>query len=417
MLPAARINSLRIPANRLGVYTAGTSFFKGGGEIRGIGINHFDMLLSLQQNFGTDTNYLVDMPAIKARNIPFIRFAVGWYDRNSWLNYWWNNQATFIANLDAIVIRAEQLGIGLVPAFLWDARSFCDTSYEVYGEFSPPKDLAYKGTPARKLFEYFVTQIVSRYKDSPAIWAWELGNEMLSQIGPEFFSMWALDGSFQPWLDWGEMPQSGDYRRTDKMSMQEWQALSRDFVYLVRSLDPHKRFISSGAAIGNQFAVGAQTANTLSGDTQVSWNGVASTEGLPWVAFREKEYDCISMHMYPRRTDDGLFFSDGDKTQPELVAITKSWCDANNKALFLSEWGATYRGDSTDQISTTPANEATNFANSLAAVVNNNVKLSAVWNYGGNYSGSANWMKWFLKDPSKSYQLDAIQARNIVLGH
>jgi len=405
-----------IPSKRLGLSASGTNFVKDGMNWRGIGVSHFDLMISaIQGGLGTDTDYRLDIPAIAAWGIPFIRFSAGFYNQSSWYAGWHNDKATYLAKMDEVVALAEANRVGLAPVFLWSARGFTDSVYSVYGIYEPPKMLAYTSSKSWALFVEFITTIVTRYKNSPAILMWELGNEIVNAIGPEYYSTWALDGTHAAWLNWGTNPAGAIYKPTDKMSMQEWQQFTLNAVALINSLDPHQRIISGGSPIGNQFAVGAQTANTLTSDTLAQWQGVASTENLPWVEFREKAFPVLTNHIYPQGLSNTKFFTGAEKTQAELIALSKGWSDAAGKPFYLGEWGATYHGDSVDEISTDLSTETANFNAALAAVVANDVKVSTLWNYGGNFAGGSAWMKWKLKDPSRTYQLTAIAAANAAM--
>lgn len=104
---------VQIPAQRLGLSASGTNFVKGGANWRGIGVSHFDLMISaIQGGLGTDTDYMVDIPAIAARGIPFIRFSAGFYNQSSWYAGWHNDKATYLAKMDEVVALAEANHIG-----------------------------------------------------------------------------------------------------------------------------------------------------------------------------------------------------------------------------------------------------------------------------------------------------------------
>lgn len=402
-----------LPSNRFGVSALGTNFIKNGSSWKAIGVNHFDMFLSdVNGGLGTDTNYTTDIAAIAGRGIPFIRFAAGFYDRSSWNAGWHTAKAAYWTKMDALVATAEANNMGLVPVFLWSGRGFTDCVYDIYGVFESPRMLSNTNSRSWSLFVEYITAYITRYKDSPTMLMWEVGNELLNMLGAEYYSSWAVDGTFAAWLNWGTSPLGGSYKPTDKMTMAEWQQFSTNAVALINSLDPHQRIVVSGSPIGNQFAVGAQTANTLTPDTLTAWQGVASTEGRSWCEFRDKAFPVLSNHIYPQILTGGKFFNGAEKTQAELIALSKGWADAANKPLFLGEFGATYHGDPVDETSTDLATETANFTSALNAVMASDVQVSAIWNYGGDFAGGSAWMKWKLKDASRTYQLDAIAAAN-----
>jgi hypothetical protein len=278
------------------------------------------------------------------------------------------------------------------------------------------RNLAYTHTNAWAMFVDFVSTIVTRYKDSPAIWMWGVGNEVMNKTGAEFWPTWAVDGSFTSWLNWGPRPDGGTRSPTEKMDVNQYFQFSRNSRALIHSLDPHRRAVLAGNALGTQMAVGNQISNTLSADTLAMWQGIPQTGGIPWAVYRDKEHDAITTHSYPQSISNGNFFSGDEKTLPELIALFKGWADAHNAAFFQEEFGATWHGDTVDQISRSEAQEIANFNSAVDAIVANDVRLSAVWNYGGNIvNPTSDWATWEMKAPARVYQLDRIQAVNAAM--
>jgi len=402
-----------------GLNVSGTGFIRNGKTFTGLGINHYSLFLNSLTDMGVGgvTTTLADITAIKQTwGLPFIRASIGWYDRTSWYQKYYLDKANYYAKLDECIANCENRGIGFIPALFWSLRGFCDMTYDVYGTFSPMSALADKTSNAWALASTYITEVVTRYKESSAIWAWGLGNEIVNACGPEYHSSWAPDGSAAAWLNWGTRPGGGTYLATDKMTMAQWREFSRNCVELIRSLDPYGRFISGASPIGNSFAVTAQTSNSFAADSIAQWNSAAY--GLPWVIYREQAFDVVCNHIYPHNVGNGMFFSGGNgKTHGELIALTKGWADAYNKPFFLEEFGSTYHGDPVDQTSTDLATETANFQSALDAIAANGVKVGAAWNYGGNFSGGAAWMKWKMSDPSKSYQLQMLATANAAMSN
>lgn len=401
-----------LAANK-GLCVNGTGFMLNRKPFAGLGINHYSLALNSMQDMGTGgiTSTAADVAAIKQTwGLPFIRTSFGWYSRTSWYNFYYLDKANYFAKLDELVSNCEKYNIGLIPALFWDLRGFCDMTFDVYGTFTPMSQLANKSSNAWLLASTYITEVVNRYKESSAIWAWGLGNEIVNSCGPEYHSSWAPDGTKAAWLNWGTRPGGGNYVASDKMSMAVWREFSRNCVELIRSLDPYGRFISGASPIGNSFAVTAQTTDSLGADSLTQWNSAAFN--MPWVVYREQSFGVVCNHIYPRNTASGLFFSSGGKTHGELIGLSKGWADAWNRPFFLEEFGSTYHGDAVDQTSVDLATEAANFQAALDAIKVNDVKLGAAWNYGGNFAGGSAWMKWKMSDPSKIYQMTMLANAN-----
>jgi hypothetical protein len=418
---AAQNNSLAIPSNRLGLSTSGTLFKKNGKTFTGIGVNHWGSFINEITNLGVTSDYRVDIPAIKQTyGLPFIRVCFGMYNRSTWYNNWYLNQSTFYSVLDSYVAKAESVGLGMIVNLAWDVRGLCDACYDIYGAYEPVKNLAYKHTKAWQLFANHVTTVVSRYKNSPSVWGWEIANEPATKIGAEYYYGWKLDGTdpvIGANVNWGNSPAGIPYPPTDKMSMAEYQMFCNNFVELVNSLDPHQRLISAGGALGNAFTVNAQTTSTAATDTLTQWGGTAATENLPWPIYRDNKFNTLTMHIYPQSLSDSRFFNGGELTASQLIAQCKTWADANNKPFWLAEWGATYHGDPVDQTSVDLTTETNNFNAVLGTIQSSNIQMSSAWNYGGNLAGSSAWMKWQLTDASRIYQLNAIATANAAMSN
>jgi hypothetical protein len=401
---------------KLGLQVGGTGFSLNGKSFKGIGINHFALALNdiVDMGVGGIGGSAADIQAIaKTWGLPFIRCSFGLYDRTSWYNNYYLNKTNYFAKLDAVVANCSTNGIGLIPVLFWDLRGFCDMTFDVYGTLSPLSALSDKTSKAWLMASTYITEVVLRYASSPYIYAWGLGNEIVNACGPEYFSTWVPDGTKGAFLSWGTRPGGGNYLATDKMTIAQWRDFSYNVVALIHSLDPYGRFISSGSPIGNSFAVNAQTTDTLAADSLTQWNSAAY--GLSWVNYRAQAFDVIVNHIYPHLTSNGLFFSDGGKTQAQLIALTKGWADSAGKPMFLEEFGATYHGDPVDQTSVDLATETANFQAALTAIKANSVPLSCAWNYGGNFGGASAWQKWKMSDPAKTYQLTMLANANATL--
>lgn len=399
----------------LGLQVDGTEFKLNGNKFRGIGVNHFSLLLNSIMDMGiggiSTTQPAIDLQTIKQTyGIPFVKFSIGGFSRASWLQ-WYNNKPAWYSAMDGIVESAERFNIGLIPALAWNLRALSDITFDIHGGVSDgPSKFATKTSNAWLLFASFVTDIVNRYKNSPAIWGWCISNETQSSTGPEYFSTWALDGTTHAFLNWGTKSEGGNYAVADKMSRIHWTEFTRNAIELIRSLDNTGRAIFPGAGLGTSFAVNTQTTNTLTADTLAQWNSAAF--GMPWIALRDQSFDVIESHIYPQTLGNSQFYNGGEKTAAELIALHKGWADQVKKPFYLAEFGATYWGDSVDQTSVDLASETSNFNAALAAVLENDVQLSSVWNYDGALAGASAWQRWKLNDTSRRYQLDAIAAAN-----
>src|SRR5690606_25867933 len=77
---------------------------------------------------------------------------------------------------DAFVQAAEEEGIGLIPSLFWQINTIPDIVFEPINKWGEPD------SDTIKFMRTYTREVVSRYKDSPAIWAWEFGNEMNLEV-------------------------------------------------------------------------------------------------------------------------------------------------------------------------------------------------------------------------------------------
>lgn len=406
----------------IGLQGVGTQVYRNGRPIRHIGVNHFSLFMRELYDFGIpNTGLTADLDAIAARGISVIRVGFGWFSYATWRDYYYNSQAAYWAKVDQVMDAMAARGICCIANIGWNLMAFTQLSYLSSGATIAPKFLADKTSPLYTLFANYVTTFVQRYKNHPAVGAWQFGNETSANFGNEMHPAWLLDGTgtdggatpLPASCNWGTKPEGGTYSASDKMGFAEYTRFFQYFRELCYSNDPWGRMVLSGDAMGNSYAVGVRRANSLAADTYADWSGSSLTNFEPWVVHREAELTAICNHIYPlaAKIGDGQFYNGGDRTVAQHIGDSKAWADAAGKPFILEEWGATYRGSPVDPVSTNLATETANFTEALNAIVANDVPLALVWNWGGNL-GATEWMKWDVTHSSRTYQLDAIQAVN-----
>ncbi|MCX6895402.1 MAG: cellulase family glycosylhydrolase, partial [Verrucomicrobia bacterium] len=142
--------------------------FKDGRPYRGVGANYYDLFLRLL-NSPTNTTSLAGLKQLGAAGIPFVRFGMGYTERD-W-KIFFDDREKFFRAFDQVVQAAEREHVGLIPSFFWRFRVFPELAGEPCDQWGNPDSK----TTARA--RQLVGAVVERYKNSPAIWAWEFGNE------------------------------------------------------------------------------------------------------------------------------------------------------------------------------------------------------------------------------------------------
>jgi Cellulase (glycosyl hydrolase family 5) len=145
------------------------SVLKEGKLYRGIGVNYFDCFLRTLKS-GEDTSYDAGLATLAEKGIPFARFcATGFWPRD--MELYRSDRAEYFRRLDGVVKAAEKHGVGLIPSLFWLSSCVPDLVGEPMEEWANPK------SKTQAWMREYVHEVVTRYRDSPAIWAWEFGNE------------------------------------------------------------------------------------------------------------------------------------------------------------------------------------------------------------------------------------------------
>lgn len=400
----------------IGLQAVGTSVYRNGRPWRHVGVNNFALFMRELYSFSGVPNpgLVSDVNAMADRGIKLVRVGFGWFDYTRWRDLYHLDKPTYWAAVTRTLDALASRGVLCIANMGWSVQAFTQLTYYTTGATIAPSRLPDKTSALHSLWVEYITDFVSRYKNHPAIGAWQFGNEMSGKLGNEWRAEWAVDGSFNAAVDMGLKPEGTAYAASDKMSHANYVAFTRQFVDLVHSLDPHGRMVLSGDAIGNSFAVGVRRQNSLAADSYSDWDGRPDTGGVNWLAYREQAFDGVCSHIYPlaAQVGDGQFFSDADRTYREHIQYAKAWADEAGKPLILEEWGATRYGSNVDPTSTDLASETENFTEALQAIQDYDVPISCLWNWGGNVSGGIEWQLWDVTHSSRTYQLDAIQRVN-----
>ncbi len=143
----------------------------GGADYYGMGVNFFDPI-NIMRIVGE--RWLEEyFKALSEGDVPYIRMKFGlFYATEVSVLYDEKSRDEFLSNLDKIVKMAEKHNVGIIASLIWNANIYPDYCGETLDMIADPNSKSVK--EATK----YVTDIVKRYRQSPAIWAWEIGNEL-----------------------------------------------------------------------------------------------------------------------------------------------------------------------------------------------------------------------------------------------
>jgi len=141
----------------------------GGKEYQAIGVNWhgpFNLMYNCPQDVDFDKYFqtLVD------NKIPYIRIMMGVFYPDEY-NAYVNNKSRYFKAMDDLVKLAEEYQIGIIASLMWNYGAVCEYNNEKSTALTDPD------SKSIRFARQYVSDVVSRYKDSPALWAWEIGNE------------------------------------------------------------------------------------------------------------------------------------------------------------------------------------------------------------------------------------------------
>jgi len=146
---------------------------KDGKPFRAIGVNYFSAFGRTLEK-AEDTSYDEGFRTLAEFKIPFARIsATGFWPRDMAL--YQSDRAEYFRRLDAVVASADKHGVGLIPSLFWYFSCVPDLVGEPMNQWGNPK------SKTHAWMREYVKEVVTRYRNSPAIWGWEMGNEFSLQ--------------------------------------------------------------------------------------------------------------------------------------------------------------------------------------------------------------------------------------------
>jgi hypothetical protein len=330
---------------------------------RGIGVNYYDCFYRLLTH--GDRSYEKGFAALEEHHIPFARFMAGGYWASD-MKLYQTDKAEYFHRLDVVVDSTTRHHVDLVPSLFWAYWTVPDLMGETCDQW---------GNPASKTHAFmrqYTREIVTRYKDSPAILAWEFGNEYnLATDLPDA-------ASHRPpvSLEMGT-PKSRSAR--DELTSDILTVAIEAFAREVRRID-ERRMILSGNSIIRVSAAHQRSKRTWDRDS-------LEEQAERLIAENPRPCDAISVHLY---TDDDL------ARLPEL----RKAAAADGRPLFIGEFGVSAK---------TPDAQKKFDAMLSIIATEQRFPFAALWVY--DYPAQqGEWSDTFNND--RAYQLRAIEKIN-----
>jgi hypothetical protein len=322
-----------------------------GKPYRGIGVNYFDCFTRCLEN-PEDTSYREGFKTLAEHEIPFVRASFGGFYPANWKLYQ-NDKETYFRLMDNVVKAAEESGIGIIPSLFWAVACIPDLVGEPCNAWGKPD------SKTHAFMRQYVREVVGRYVDSKAIWAWEFGNEYSLAV---------------------DLPNAADHRpptptqfgapatrsAEDDLTSEMINTAFKAFAEEIRRIDP-VRPITTGNATPRHSAEHLRNAR--------GWKTDSREDLMRNLAFATPDpMNMVSIHVYPGDIEK-RFEADSKTTYADVLRVCLEGSAAAKKPLFIGEFGGP------------PDNQAPwNFESAkveglalLKAIEESKVPLAAIW--------------------------------------
>jgi hypothetical protein len=354
---------------------------KDGMPYRGIGANLHDAFLRHWEHPG-DLTYDRDFATLEAEGIPFARIFATYFEPDAMMEYV-NHREDYLAKLDGVVASAEKHHVGLIMSLFWWSATVPDLVHEPRSAWGDPdsKTIAF-------MREYTRT-IVSRYKDSATVWAWEFGNE------------YSLDADLPNAADW--RPHINTYfgwpeKRTkaDDLTTSMILVAFTEFGKVVREIDPDRAITTGNACPRIMADLQRRTLQWGNPDTRAKFRAnLALVNPDP--------FDTLAIHLY--RGDLAGRFGLSQATYGDVLAEAMKVSASEKKPLLALEFGSALGHDGLN----TPDAVRKDFEVKLKAIVDSRVPLAAFWGVSSSVSYASNEYT-VSREKGLGYMFDAIKA-------
>lgn len=335
---------------RLQVDTAGNLLLDGK-PVRAVGINFFSAFSRRLEN-PNDTSYREGFAELKKRGIPFVRFMACGFWPKDWRLYL-ENKEQYFRLLDDVIRAAEENQMGMIPSLFWYNATVPDLVQEPRNQWANPE------SKTIQLMRQYVHDIVTRYADSPAIWAWEFGNEYSLEVDLPNAE------NHRPWVH-PDLGTPSSRSEADDLTHDMIVVASRLFAEAVRQYDK-VRPITTGHSLPRPSAEHLRHKKGWQQDSKEQFQ-----QNL--IDVTPDPFNLISVHVYP--FDRHMRFGAPLISYETILQETLKAARVAQKALFVGEFGSP-----DDEKNGGRIKARREICAQLAAIERSGVPLAALWNY------------------------------------
>jgi len=369
LLIAPAITAFTSAAEPPGLTVADGKFLLAGKPVRAVGICYYDLFTRIAAKPENDSS-LTGLKELAQAGVPFVRFNAGGYSERDWEEYLRDKEAHFAA-MDRVVKAAEEAGIGLIPSLFW-TPNLCHVAGEHKQAWGDPNSATIA------LMRDYTSKLVGRYKNSPALWAWEFGNE------------WNLKVDLP---NAKELRKPGEDESDDLKSPQLATALG-EFAKAVRAIDATRPLIT-GHSLPRPSAWHNTREKSWAPDDRKQWEEILLRDA-------PSPFDTLGIHIY---ADNEPHEACGRWTTgwADYLKNLRDVATANKRALFIGEFGLADGGKfSSEEVKT-------RYRGILTAMQEAGVDLAAAWVF-DLPSQRKDWSITFSN--SRAYMLEDVIAAN-----
>lgn len=228
--------------------------------------------------------------------------------------------------MDVLFADAEKLQVGLIPSLCWNPFMFADLAGDSLSKFFTDSS-----SRSSKILEGYVGKFVRRYQHSPALFAWEIGNENNLHVDLDFgrLNMSQIDS---------HMGTPTHRSRADNISTSDLVTFQHRVAGWIRAADNHKHPVSTGHSTPRPSAWHLAQ-NYLQPGNSSRWEHDTEDQFDQTVAIQAMGCDLISFHYYGWVDNVRFGKTLGDADSAALFPHMVRAANAAGKQWYLGEFG------------------------------------------------------------------------------
>ncbi|MHB9035519.1 MAG: cellulase family glycosylhydrolase [Armatimonadota bacterium] len=309
----------------------GSELLMDGKPFRAVGLNKIDLAVQYIRGGDDAKKAAKAIEDAASQGFRVLRVGLsGFYPKDMAL---WPTEA-YWKKFDAMFADLRRANVKIVPIIYWNVHLFPDMTGETLQDLMTNKD-----SRSRQYLDYYIQQLMTRYRDEECVLFWDLSNELNINADLGFLRPY---GFFE--LNDTTVGTPPTRVRRDNYTTDQMIPFMRDMALLTKSFDPN-HLISTGHAIQRQSSQHLRLAKGK-GD----WTLDTPEEAEKYLRDTHPDpIDIITIHLY-NFYGDNLWFRIKDKDSAAMLRDFKQMADHIGKPIFLGEAGGQAFDDPTGAV-------------------------------------------------------------------